>query len=146
MLRFCLIELSEHFNAFDLEKNSNHITREKEVSGRRDNIEENTLCEFFLLTLLLFKILDMHPYHLSRKVKIKRFVARPETSCENSHCQVDPWIGIRSIAKILLKIGLIFSSQGQISYLQYFKRGKRKNEKIHLKIVLLTHRPQQEIM
>lgn len=80
----------------------------------------------------------MHPYHLSREVKIERFVARPETSCENSHCQVNPWICIRSIAEIFLKAGLIFSSQRQISYLDYFERGKEKIKKINRKIVLLT--------
>lgn len=69
----------------------------------------------------IFPQSESSPHHLCRKIKVKRFIARPESGGQNSDSQVNPGTREGVAVKILFKVGLIFSRQSQISNL-YAKR------------------------
>jgi hypothetical protein len=69
----------------------------------------------------------INTYHFRRKVEIKGFVTRPETSCQNSDCQVYTWVCLWVRVEILLKLCLVLPCKSEISDLGLTKSEYRLN-------------------
>lgn len=80
-------------------------------------------------------------YHFCWEVEIKRLVARPEASSQDSHRQVNSWICYWIIAQILLKAGLILPCQCQICDLEEEKKNVTREHSLKYSIVDLDSLP-----